>query len=159
MKTGLIHFITLFVFITTGIGHAADSNSLSVTATVISRGTCRFTTHTSSLNFGSLDPSNPVDVNRNTSVSFQCFGFFTPVTYYIDDIGSYDIVNAHRMRHTSVLTEYLSYSLTLNPRSATISWNPFITHPVTITGTVRGVDYQNAMVGNYQDTVSLSIVP
>jgi hypothetical protein len=63
------------------------------------------------------------------------------------------------MRHTSVLTEYLSYSLTLNPRSAIISWNPFITHPVTITGTVRGVDYQNAMVGNYQDTVSLSIVP
>ena len=144
---------------TTGIGHAADSNSLSVTATVISRGTCRFTTHTSALNFGSLDPSNPVDVNRNTSVSFQCFGFFTPVTYYIDDIGSYDIVNAHRMRHTSVFTEYLSYSLTLNPRSATISWNPFITHPVTITGIVRGVDYQNAMVGNYQDTVSLSIVP
>lgn len=142
-----------------GIGYAADSNSLSVTATVISRGSCQFTTHTSALDFGNLDPSNPVDVNRNTSISFRCFGFFSPVTYYIDDVGSYDIGNAHRMRHASINTEYLPYSLTLNPRSATISWNPFIVHPVTIVGTVRGVDYQDAAMGNYRDTVAISIVP
>jgi spore coat protein U-like protein len=154
-------FVTaiLSILIITTFGYAADSNVVSVTATVISRGYCQFTTTTSALNFGNLDPSNPVDVTRNTSISFRCLGFFSPVTYYIDDIGSYDTGNAHRMRHTTINTEYLPYSLTLNPRSATISWNPFIVHPVTIVGTVRGVDYQDAAMGNYSDTVVVSIEP
>jgi spore coat protein U-like protein len=159
LKTVLIVIITLSIFITPGIGYAADSNVVSVTATVISRGYCQFTTTTSALNFGNLDPSSPVDITSNTSISFQCFGFFTPVTYYIDDNGLNDTGNAHRMKHISA-TEYLPYSLTLNPRSSTIPWWPWgVVHPVTITGTVRGVDYQDARVGNYQDTVTISIVP
>ena len=158
MKTVLIPIIALSIFMIASIGYSADSNSLSVTATVISRGYCRFNTTTSALNFGNLDPSSPIDLNTNTSISFQCFGFLTPVTYYIDDNGLNDTGNVHRMKHTRV-TEYLPYSLTLNPRSSTIPWYPWVVHPVTITGTVRGVDYQDARVGNYQDTVTISIVP
>ena len=160
MKTpSVIIFGILTIFLVAEVDCAADSGSVPVTATVISRGACSFTTHNSTLGFGNLDPSNPVDAAANTSVSFRCFGFFSPVTYYIDDVGSYDVGNAHRMRHASVTTAYLPYSLTLNPRSGTISWNPFIVHPVAIVGTVRGVDYQDAVSGAYSDTVTMTIVP
>ena len=160
MKTGLIPFITLFVFITTGIGHAADSNSLSVTATVISKGNCTFHTKTSALDFGSLDPANPIDKSVNTTIIYRCQAQGNrPITFTItDDGGLYETgPNAPRMRHTTQPTEYLSYSLTLNPTSGTVPKT--VDFPLTITGTVRGVDYQNVAVGNYSDTVVVSINP
>lgn len=160
MKTGLIPFIILFILITTGIGHAADSNVVSVTATVLSKGNCKFTSKTATLDFGSLDPANPIDKSVNTTIIYRCQAQGNaPITFAItDDNGLYESgPNAPRMRHTTQLTEYLSYSLTLNPTSGTA---PKVTEfPLTVTGTVRGVDYQNAAMGNYSDTVVVSIDP
>lgn len=144
------------------IGHAADSSTISVTATVISRGYCWFTTSTASLNFGNLNPSNPVDITRNTTVFFRCFRWFNqPVTFFIgDDDGRYETgPNANRMRHTTIHSEYLPYSFNLNPTSGTVPGNPLVDRTLTISGTVRGVDYQNAAMGNYSDTVTISIEP
>jgi hypothetical protein len=146
---------------TASIGYAANSSSVSVTATVVSNGSCSFTTSTSALNFGNLDLSNPVDVTTTTSVLFRCFRWFVfPVTYFIsDDDGLYETgPNANRMRHTSVTTEYLPYNFTLNPQSGTVTGN-WANHTLTITGTVRGVDYQDATAGNYSDRVVISIEP
>ena len=161
MKTLPIIIIAFSIFIVTSLSYAADSSSVSVTATVVSRGYCEFTTSTSALNFGNLDPSNPVDVTTTTSLSFRCFRWFIfPVTFFIgDDDGLYETgQNANRMRHTSVTTEYLPYNFTLNPQSGTITGN-WANHTLTITGTVRGVDYQDARAGNYLDRVVVSIEP
>ena len=150
---------------TASLGYAADSNVVSVTATVVSRGTCWFATGTSALNFGNLDPSNPVDVNASTSVIFHCrrrfLFFWLPVTFFIgDDDGLYETgTNANRMRHSTITTEYLPYSFNLNPISGTIVGNPNTNYTLNISGTVRGVDYQNAALGNYSDTVIVSIEP
>lgn len=146
------------------LSYASDSSTVSVTATVISRGFCWFDTSTSALNFGNLDPSNPVDVNATTSVIFHCWrGFilWRPVTFFIgDDDGLYETgPNGNRMRNTTIPTEYLPYSFNLNPASGTVSGNPFISYTVTISGTVRGVDYENAAMGNYSDRVVISIEP
>ena len=152
---------TLSIFVIAGIGYAGGSNSVSVTATVVSNGSCSFTTSTSALNFGNLDPSNPVDVTRTTSVLFRCFRWFIfPVTFFIgDDDGLYEIgTNANRMRHTTMTTEYLPYNFTLTPQSGTVTGN-LANHTLTITGTVRGVDYQDATMGNYSDRVIVSIEP
>jgi hypothetical protein len=146
---------------TAGIGYAADSSVVSVTATVVSSGSCSFTTHTANLNFGNLDPSNPVDVTTTTSVLFRCFRWFIfPVTYFIgDDDGLYQTgSDANRMRHTTIPTEYLPYAFSLNPQSGNVTGN-WTNHTLTITGTVRGVDYQNAAMGNYSDRVIVSIEP
>jgi len=153
--------ITLSIFMLAGIGYTADSSSVSVTATVISRGSCDFSTNPSPLNFGNLDPANPMDVTTTASVSFRCFRWFIfPVTFFIDDNdGLYETgPNANRMRHTSVTTEYLPYNFTLSPQSGTVTGN-YSNRTLTITGTVRGVNYQDARMGNYSDTVTLSIVP
>jgi spore coat protein U-like protein len=160
LKIGLILFVVLFVFITTGIEYAADSNSLSVTATVISKGNCTFRTKTSALDFGSLDPGNPIDKSVNTTIYYRCQAQGNrPITFAItDDDGLYEIgPDAPRMRHITQPTEYIPYSITLNPTSGTVPKT--IEFPLTVTGTVRGVDYQNAAMGNYSDTVVVSIDP
>lgn len=165
MKTIPIIILILLIFTTADIGYPADSNSVSVTATVVSRGECWFTSETSALNFGNLDPSNPVDVNASTSVIFRCrrgfFIFWFPVTFFIgDDDGLYETgTNANRMQHSTVTTEFLPYSFSLNPTSGTVTGNPSINRTLNITGTVRGVDYQDATMGNYSDTVVVSIEP
>jgi spore coat protein U-like protein len=147
------------IFITASIGYASDSNVVSVTATVLSKSQCKFNSNTATLNFANLDPANPVDRTVQTSITFRCGGSAPNATFSItDDDGSYEIASdKNRMRHTTTFTEYLPYSLTLSPTSGTVPKNTNQT--VTVTGTVRGVDYQNAATGNYSDTVVITIEP
>lgn len=146
----------LFPFSVAGAGSA----TVSVSATILSNGRCWFTTNGTTLDFGTLDPGNPVDVTVGTVLRFRCLGF-PAVTYSIgDDDGLHETgTDANRMLHASLPGAYLPYSMDLSPRSATISWSPFVLRTVNITGTVRGVDYQAAAAGSYSDTVVVSIDP
>jgi len=150
--------ITTSILMIASIGYA-DSNIVSVTATVLSKSQCKFNSKTATLNFGDLDPANPVDKTIDTSITFKCGGSDPIATFSItDDDGLYEIgSNRNRMRHTTVLTEYLPYSLMLSPTSGTVPKNTDQT--LTVTGTVRGVDYQDATMGSYSDTVVVSIEP
>ena len=149
----------LSIFITASIGCASDSNIVSVTATVLSRSQCRFNSNTAALNFANLDPANPVDRTVNTSITFRCGGSAPNATFFVtDDDGQHEVGSGrNRMRHTTTFTEYLPYSLALSPTSGTVPKNTDQT--VTVTGTVRGVDYQNAATGNYSDSVVITIEP
>ena len=140
------------------IGRAASVN-LSVSATVVSNSNCRFNSSTSTLNFGALDPGNPVDRTVNTTTTYRCRGSAPVATFVIThDSGRYETApNAPRMRHMTVTTEYLPYTLTLNPSSGSVPRNTNRT--LTITGTVKGDDYKGAYTGNFRDTVVLTIEP
>lgn len=142
------------------LGYAAGNGTVSVSATISSGGFCWFTTNNASLDFGVLDAGSPVDVNASTTVNFRCLGF-PSVTYYVDDDdGLYETgPDANRMRNTSRPTDYLPYSMDVSPRTATISWNPFVLRTLAVSGIVRGADYQGASPGDYADTVVLTIVP
>lgn len=160
MKTIPIIILILLIFTTADIGYAADSNVVSVTATVISRGNCTFRSKTAALDFGTLDPANPTDISVNTTIIYRCQAQGNrPITFAItEDDGLYETgPNAPRMRHTTQLTEYLAYGLTLTPTSGTVPKT--VEFPLTVTGTVRGVDYQDARIGNYSDTVVITIEP
>jgi hypothetical protein len=61
------------------------------------------------------------------------------------------------MRHATIISEYLPYSLALNPASGTVPKN--INQTLTVTGVVRSVDLQTVAAGSYADTVVLSILP
>lgn len=141
-------------------GHAGDNAAVAVTATVLSKSNCKFRPpKTAALNFGILDPANPVDKNASASIIFSCAGSAPTATFFItDDDGLYESgPNANRMRHTTIITEYLPYSFILSPTSGTVPKNSDQT--LTITGTVLGVDYQDAYAGVYSDTVTIVIVP
>lgn len=148
----------MLIFMAVSIGYAASS-TVSVTAVVLSKSNCKFNSATAALNFGNLDPTTPIDRTITTSITFICHGSANPATFSItDDDGLYKTgTDANRMRHTTVITEYLPYSLTLNPTSGTVPKNTNQT--LTISGTVKGTDYQNAYVGNFSDTVIISISP
>lgn len=138
---------------------AASTNTLTVSATVISKSKCKFNSATATLNFGALDPGNPVDIAQDTTVTFVCNGSAPIAAFAITtDDGLYETgPGANRMRHATVLTEYLKYALALSPANSTV---PKATNSIlTITGTVAGADYQSAQIGNYADTVILSITP
>ncbi len=137
----------------------AAGNNLSVAATVVSKSNCRFTTATSTLAFGTLDPGNPSDKTVNTTTTFRCGGSAPTASFAIThDSGLYEAApDAPRMRHATVTTEYLPYTITLNPSSGSVPKNTNQT--LTITGTVKGNDYKGAYVGNFRDTVVLTITP
>jgi spore coat protein U-like protein len=151
--------LILFILGIASIVNAADTHVVSVTATVLSKSQCKFNSKTSNLNFGNLEPANPIDKTTSTSITFRCGGSAPNATFSItDDDGLYETgPNANRMRHTTITTEYLPYSLTLNPTSGTVPKNTDQT--LTIAGTVKGVDYQDALSGSYSDTVVISIAP
>jgi spore coat protein U-like protein len=156
-----LFIISISVFILTNFCHASDTSTVSVRATVVSRGYCQFDTSTSALNFGNLDPSNPRDITATTTITYRCFRWFIfPVTFFIgDDDGLYEIgPNKNRMRHHTILTEFIPYSFDLNPTSGTIMGN-WASHTLTLTGSVRGPDYENAATGRYTDTVTITIIP
>lgn len=140
---------------------AADTATVAVSAVVVSDNDCRFRPRspTVTLNFGTLDPANPVDKTVSTTLTFRCRGRDRTVVWAIeDDDGQYETgPDQNRMRHTTVWTEFIPYTFDVIPRTGTTPRNQAVT--VTLTATVRGVDYQNAFVGNYADVVTLTLLP
>jgi Spore Coat Protein U domain len=140
--------------------YAAGSADLGVSATIPSWGFCSFRSNNYSVDFGALNPANPVDASSQVDVQFRCFGL-PSVTYYINhDGGLYGSgPAAMRMKHQT-LNAYLPYALTLSQTSGTIptffvsAWQT-----LQVTGTVLGSDYQSASAGQYSDAVVLTIVP
>ena len=140
-----------------GVAHAAPDTAIDVSATVLSISNCRFRTTSAALAFGTLQPWNPVDVSVTAGLVIRCAGNAAPLaTYFIsDDDGLHETgPNAHRMQNGGAL---LRYSFSYAPATATIPRNT--NTPITVTGTVYGVDYQWAESGDYADTVTLTIVP
>jgi spore coat protein U domain-containing protein, fimbrial subunit CupE1/2/3/6 len=139
---------------------AADTKQLSVTAVVLSKSNCKFSTNTASnLDFGTLNPASGSTVVQSTSFNARCEGSANPATFTItQNSGLHETgPGLNRMRHVSVATEFIPYSLAINPSSGTVPKGEIF--PITVTGTVLGPSYQNALVGNYSDTVVLTIDP
>lgn len=150
----------LFAFVVfPHLAHASDTGTVTVSATVLSKNQCKFSSATAALAFGNLDPANPVNKTVNTSITFRCMGSSPIATFFIsDNDGLHETgPNANRMRHTTLPTEYIPYAFSLNPTSGTIPKNTY--HTLTITGTVNGTDYANAATGTYADTVVITLVP
>lgn len=152
-------FITAAVVLATAAVSDAGNNTVSVTATVLSKSNCHFITSASSLNFGSLDPASSSNVISSTTITFRCGGSAPNATFAINhDNGLYETgPGANRMQHSTVVTEYLPYTLTLSPLSNTVPKN--VNQTLSISGSVKATDFQQAYVGSYADTVVISIAP
>ncbi len=137
------------------VAMAADTNTVTVTANVV--GTCRFNSATSTLAFGALDPSSGTPATASAAPTFWCT---RNATYSVtDDDGLHELAaNGNRMEHTSTTGEFIPYTFTYNP---TTGQGQGRTTPITlnISGTVAFADYQNAIAGDYADTVVISINP
>lgn len=142
-----------------GTALAAGSQSLEVSATVMSKNACRFTNSgPSQLAFGNVDPSAGTTLSLAVTTTFRCTGSDAVATY---SISSDDGLHAAgpgqpRMRHATDPTQYLPYTLNV-PQSASAPKNT--TQTLSIEGTLTPADYADVPAGAYADTVVLTIEP
>ena len=140
---------------------AADTSAINVSAVILSKNKCKFNIAAATIDFGALNPAATVTVIINASLDIVCNGASANATFSItDDDGLHETgINANRLQHTVTTTEYMNYTLTYTPTSATIPKGVFQT--ITATGTLNASEYAvtAAIPGTYSDTVTLTIVP
>ena len=136
---------------------AANSIAMSVSATVLSKSNCKFPNGAISLAFGVIDPSGSSSAIASTSTTFSCGGSAATATFLITQDGGLNNASGNRLQHTTVPGAFLPYSLNLSPSTGTVPKS--VTQTLTITGTIAPADYQQAIAGNYADTVTLTISP
>ena len=146
-------------FLAAAPAFAGSSAVVTVSAVILTRSNCQFSTKAATLAFGNLDPGNPVDVTVSASIGYRCNGG-PPMSVFLvtDDDGLFETgPGGNRMQHAILPGTYLPYAFSLSPVSGTVPRNTPQT--LTVTGTVRGPDYQSAAAGDYSDTVLVSINP
>jgi len=155
MVKRIILIVAIAMIAFSGVALAADTNTVTVTANVV--GTCKFTSATSTLLFGALDPSSTADGTATATTTFWCT---RNASYGItDNDGLWDTgVNQNRMQNTLDATEYIPYSFSYGPASGSGN-GPSTPITLTMNGLINNADYVNAAAGAYSDTVVLSITP
>jgi hypothetical protein len=158
-KLPVVLFILFFSVMTVSSVNAAGTNTLTVAATIISKNVCKFKSGATTLNFGALDPGGTTDVSKSATMQFICNGSSSVAAFvFTSNDGLYETgPGANRMINTTVSTEYLPYTLALSPQSGTVPKG--VTQTLTVTGTVASPNYRSAYVGNYSDTVVISLNP
>lgn len=133
---------------------------MAIGAIVLSTNKCLLSAPSAALNFGILDPSNPIPVTVSTTMTFNCKGKDNPAAYSItrnDGLNSV-VPGATRMINSAAApVQYLPYTFTLLPSSGSVPKN--VDTLLTIQGTVIAADYVNAVPGAYTDTVVITINP
>jgi spore coat protein U-like protein len=153
MKKLLGMVMVLGLVLSTGVAFAADTNTLTVQASVV--GTCKFSSGTSTLDFGALDPSSTSDGAATTTVNFWCTN---KAGYTVAANNGAHFGSSSKRMQGPTAADLIPYALSYNPITGTGSGK---TTPIvlSLTGSILNADYVNAAVGSYSDTVALSITP
>lgn len=151
--------LTLAGVLLASAAEAGDGAVVSVSATVLSKSNCRFLTATASIPFGSMDASMSAPSVVSATLAYRCQGSAPVAAFaFSTDDGLYEAgIGLPRMRHATVATEYLPYSLGLSPTSGTI--NKGVVGTLTLTGTVTPANLGGAISGSFSDTVTVTLVP
>lgn len=155
MKKLFVVAVAIAMIAMGGTAMAVDTATVTVSAIVAQ--TCRFSSPTAALAFGTL-PSTAADVSAGTTLAFWCT---TGASYTItDDDGLYETgVNANQMRSTALATpQFMPYTLSYTPASGT-GTGPSSPITMTLTGNILAASYASLPADVYQDTVTLTINP
>jgi spore coat protein U-like protein len=133
---------------------AGDSAILAVSATV--SGTCKFTTASFAMNFGTLDPAVAANQTQTTALTYKCtkgqaatsFSFDTDAT----SPASVNITNGTDNIPVSLAwTVSASVGTGFGVGSTPISMN--------VVGDILGVNYANVSAGAYTKNVAVVVAP
>lgn len=136
-----------------GTAMAADTNTLTVQASVT--GTCKFSTATSTLNFGALDPSVGTDETAQTTTQFWCT---KGVTETIAASNGSNWSGTKRQMKDTAGADVIPYTLTLT-KDGIANAGPGTPRTLTIDGDILGTDYTGKTASTYSDSVALTITP
>ena len=142
---------------------AGDTATLAISATVT--GSCKFTTASFAMSFGTLDPAAAADVNRTTDLTYKCTkGTLASSFTFNDTVAPASSTSPATVSITNS-TDNIPVKLTWSPASATPSptgtgfgaGSSVIT--MTVTGDILGTDYASVSAGAYSRNVSVVIAP
>lgn len=155
MRKGVIVWMAMAAILTAGAAWGAGTNTLTVQATVA--GTCKFSSGTATLNFGTLDPAVGTNVDApDTPVQFWCTKGVT--NDLITANNGLNPGSGKRQMSNATSGDLIPYTLSLDPGTGTNA-GPGSPRTLTLKGTVLGSDYTAVSAGTYSDTVTLSINP
>ena len=113
---------------------------------------CHFAQATSTLPFGNLDPFSSDNVTSTVTLNISCDK--KGPWWMTSDNGLYYNGATKRMRHQTLSTEYLPYTVTFSPTNGN---EKVLT--ITGSGLILNSSYINAYVGSYSDSITLTITP
>jgi Spore Coat Protein U domain len=162
----LAAFIAVVALIFISTPSMAANNTLTVSAQVLNKTGCVFTSPTTPMNFGNIDPSLNTNALATANIVVRCNGNVGTTRFQIArDAGQNVLTNNLRMKHATTATAFLPYSLNL----AGAAWNTGLVITATINnntnfnfnlgGTVLPADYRPALMGAYTDNVVMTITP
>lgn len=132
---------------------AADTQSLAVSASVT--GVCKFNSgQTPALAFGAIDPSGTADKDATANVLYRCTkGTTAAVT---------DVTGTRSMAGSGTAAgESMAYTLSFDSGDSGTG-NGFgagAAITLAVSGKITAAQYQDAMVGSYAETVTLTVTP
>ncbi|NMM08989.1 MAG: hypothetical protein HHJ16_01770 [Polaromonas sp.] len=136
---------------TASLASASDSQTLATSATM--SGICKFSTSSTPLAFGTIDPSLLTDKVATANVLYKC-------TKGTASAGV--TVAGGNTRLMTVSTTALAMAYTLGLSGDTQTGKGFGTGQdltLVVTGTITAAQYQNVTAGAYAETVTLNITP
>ena len=136
---------------TAGLASAADTQTLATSANV--SGICKFSTSSTPLAFGTIDPSLLTYKVATATVLYKC-------TKGTASAGV--AVAGGNTRFMTVSTTALAMAYTLGLSGDTQTGKGFGTGQdltLAVTGTITAAQYQNVTAGAYTETVTLNITP
>ena len=134
-----------------GFASAAGSSTLAVTANV--PGICKFSTASTPLAFGNVDPSLTVDVVVPATVNYKC-------TKNTSSAGVTATGGNIRTMVGPTAADTMGYTLAFSGGTqAGKGFGPGQDLLLTVTGTITAAQYQNVAAGAYSENVTLNITP
>src|SRR5689334_6204911 len=114
---------------------AATTQTMTISAVVLSKNVCKFNSTSSALNFGNINPTSASPVTASVTLAYRCNGSDPVATWSVSsDDGLYASgAGQPRMRHATLLTNFLPYTLTF-PTSGSAPRNTNLN--MTVTGTI-----------------------
>src|SRR5262245_27541790 len=132
----------------------ADNATLTINATVA--GTCKFTTNSFTMNFGTLDAGAAADQSRTTALTYKCTKnqAATGFTFDLDGTSPATVNITNGIDNIPV---QLSWSV---PATAGSGFGAAVAPiSMTVTGDILAADYVNVSAGPYTKNVSVVVAP
>jgi hypothetical protein len=126
---------------------------LNLTAAVT--GLCKFFSAPTTLPFGTIDPSLSANIVISVPITYKCTRG-TPSAGVTVTGG----LTGHTLKNTVSATDTIAYTLAISGDTQTgTGFGTGTQLTLNVQGTITALQFQNALVGSYTDSVTLNIAP
>jgi spore coat protein U-like protein len=131
----------------------AQTRSTTIDVKAQVKGSCQIV-EAAEINFNLLDPAETTDKQANGTLKFWCTKG-VPYTLALDQ-GLNAVAAKRRMKGVVATTDFIAYDLGAVTLTGT-GQGPQTPVTLALPATVKAVDYRNVSVGDYKDTLTVTV--